>query len=94
MILDDMEANPEKYAGKKLSELSDDEGFDEQKDIEYGEGYYKKTKLPKVILVRVFRLVCWWNHIVSVILWASFLFFTENQCQGTWLRGCLGRAQG
>lgn len=58
MILDDVEANPEKYKGKKLSELSDDEGFDEQKDIEYGEGYYKKTKLPKVILVRVSPLVC------------------------------------
>ncbi|CAH8267888.1 unnamed protein product [Arabidopsis lyrata] len=50
MILGDYEANPAKYEGKKLSELSDDEGFDEQKDIEYGEAYYKKTKLPKVIL--------------------------------------------
>jgi len=53
MILGDYEANPAKYEGKKLSELSDDEDFDEQKDIEYGEAYYKKTKLPKVILVRV-----------------------------------------
>lgn len=59
MILDDYEANPEKYKGKKLSELSDDEGFDEQKEIEHGEAYYKKTKLPKVILVRKFLLVCW-----------------------------------
>lgn len=58
MILDDYEANPEKYKGKKLSELSDDEDFDEQKDIEYSEAYYKKTKLPKVILVRVSLLLC------------------------------------
>lgn len=54
MILDDYEANPEKYKGKKLSDLSDDEGFDEQKEIEHGEAYFKKTKLPKVILVRNF----------------------------------------
>ncbi|XP_010519519.1 PREDICTED: protein PLASTID TRANSCRIPTIONALLY ACTIVE 10 [Tarenaya hassleriana] len=50
MILDDYEANPEKYKGKKLSELSDDEDYDEEKDVEYGEAYYKKTKLPKVTL--------------------------------------------
>lgn len=57
MILDDYEANPEKYKGKKLSELSDDEDYDEEKDVEYGEAYYKKTKLPKVTLVRTFF---WW----------------------------------
>lgn len=67
MILGDYEANPAKYEGKKLSELSDDEGFDEQKDIEYGEAYYKKTKLPKVILVRVFLLVCSWTSVKIVL---------------------------
>lgn len=66
IILDDYEANPEKYKGKKLSDLSDDEDFDEQKDIEYGEAYYKKTKLPKVILVRDSLPVCFVNHIVVV----------------------------
>ncbi|GMH01187.1 hypothetical protein Nepgr_003026 [Nepenthes gracilis] len=50
MILDDMEANPDKYEGKKLSELTDDEEFDEQNSIEYTEAYYKKTRIPKVIL--------------------------------------------
>lgn len=75
MILDDYEANPEKYKGKKLSELSDDKGFDEQKEIEHGEAYYKKTKLPKVILVRNFLLVGWWNHTVSVIWSNVFLLF-------------------
>lgn len=66
MILDDYEANPEKYKDKKLSDLSDDEDFDEQKDIEYGEAYYKKTKLPKVILVRDSLPVCFVNLIVVV----------------------------
>eukprot|EP00257_Ricinus_communis_P022547 XP_015582308.1 protein PLASTID TRANSCRIPTIONALLY ACTIVE 10 [Ricinus communis] len=50
MILDDWEANPEKYKDKKLSELTDDEDFDEQNSIEYTEAYYKKTLLPKTIL--------------------------------------------
>lgn len=52
MILDDMEANPDKYAGKKLSELADDEDFDEENSIEYSKAYYKKALLPKLITVR------------------------------------------
>lgn len=52
MILDDLEVNPHKYEGKKLSELTDDEEFDEQNSIEYTKVYYKKTLLPKKILVR------------------------------------------
>lgn len=59
MILDDYEANPEKYKDQKLSELSDDEDFDEERSVEYTEAYYKKTKLPKIILVRFSRLMCW-----------------------------------
>ncbi|GAB4860486.1 Protein PLASTID TRANSCRIPTIONALLY ACTIVE 10 [Ancistrocladus abbreviatus] len=50
MILDDMEANPDKYKGKKLSELTDDEEFDEENSVEYTTAYYKKTQIPKVIL--------------------------------------------
>ncbi|GAB2289411.1 Protein PLASTID TRANSCRIPTIONALLY ACTIVE 10 [Dionaea muscipula] len=50
MILDDMEANPGKYKGKKLSELTDDEEFDEEKSVEYTKAYYKKGQIPKVIL--------------------------------------------
>lgn len=51
MILDDMEVNPEKYKGKKLSEITDDEEFDEENSIEYTKAAYKKTMIPKVILV-------------------------------------------
>ena len=54
MILDDWEANPEKYKDKKLSELTDDEEFDEQNSIEHTEVYYKKTLLPRTILVWTF----------------------------------------
>ncbi|KAJ6374444.1 hypothetical protein OIU78_030045 [Salix suchowensis] len=49
-ILDDWEANPEKYKGKKISELTDNEDFDEENSIEYTEAYHKKTVVPKVIL--------------------------------------------
>ncbi|KAL0010548.1 hypothetical protein SO802_005656 [Lithocarpus litseifolius] len=50
MILDDLEANPEKYKGKKLSELTDDEDFDEENSVIHTKAYYKKALLPKVIL--------------------------------------------
>ncbi|GMN56804.1 hypothetical protein TIFTF001_033459 [Ficus carica] len=50
MILDDLEANPDKYKGKKLSELSDDEDFDEENSVEYTKVPYKKTMIPKVTL--------------------------------------------
>ncbi|GAV68251.1 hypothetical protein CFOL_v3_11754 [Cephalotus follicularis] len=50
MIVDDLEANPEKYKDKILSELSDDEDFDEQSTIQYSKAYYKKTLLPKITL--------------------------------------------
>ncbi|KAL8128525.1 hypothetical protein V2J09_017680 [Rumex salicifolius] len=50
MVLDDLEANPDKYKGKKLSELTDEEEFDDEHSVEYEDVYYKKTKLPKMVL--------------------------------------------
>ncbi|CAO2827036.1 unnamed protein product [Amaranthus hypochondriacus] len=50
MILDDIEANPEKYKGKKLSELTDEEEFDERNSVEHTKVYYKKSLLPKMII--------------------------------------------
>lgn len=50
MILDDLEANPDKYKGKKLSELTDEEEFDDEHSVEYDEVYHKKTLLPKMVL--------------------------------------------
>ncbi|KAK9278837.1 hypothetical protein L1049_028416 [Liquidambar formosana] len=50
MIVDDMEANPDKYKDKKLSELTDDDDFNEENSVEYTKAYYKKTLLPKMIL--------------------------------------------
>lgn len=49
--MDDMEINPEKYKDKKLSELSDDEDFDEENSVVYTKAYYKKSLIPKMILV-------------------------------------------
>lgn len=54
MILDDIVANPDKYKGKKLAELTDEEEFDEENGVEYGKAYYKKTLLPKMTLVIFF----------------------------------------
>lgn len=56
LILDDMEANPEKYEGKKLSELTDDEDFDDENSVEYTKVHYKKALLSKIILVSTFLL--------------------------------------
>ncbi|KAH9776674.1 protein PLASTID TRANSCRIPTIONALLY ACTIVE 10 [Citrus sinensis] len=50
LILDDMEANPDKYKGKKLSELTDDEEFDDENSVEYTKVNYKKALLAKIIL--------------------------------------------
>ncbi|KAF5743703.1 Nucleic acid-binding OB-fold-like protein isoform 1 [Tripterygium wilfordii] len=50
MILDDWETNPEKYKGKRLSELADDDDFDEENSVEYTKTYYKKALVPKVIM--------------------------------------------
>ncbi|XWS37142.1 hypothetical protein CRYUN_Cryun19dG0017700 [Craigia yunnanensis] len=50
MILDDLEANPEKYEGKKLSELTDDDDYDEENNVQYTKAYYKKSLLPKMVL--------------------------------------------
>ncbi|KAL7191749.1 hypothetical protein ACSBR2_023766 [Camellia fascicularis] len=50
MILDDMETNPDKYKDKKLTELTDDDDFDEENSVEYTKAYYKKTLVPKMIL--------------------------------------------
>lgn len=57
MILDDIEANPEKYKGKKLSELTDEEEFDERNSVEHTKVYYKKSLLPKMIIVSILILL-------------------------------------
>ena len=54
LILDDMEARPDEYKDKNLADLSDDEDFDEENSVEYTKAYYKKTLLPKMILVSSF----------------------------------------
>ena len=52
IILNDWEANPEKYKGKLISEITDDVDFNEEDSVEYSEAYYKRTLLPKITLVR------------------------------------------
>ncbi|CAN1224337.1 Protein PLASTID TRANSCRIPTIONALLY ACTIVE 10 [Linum grandiflorum] len=48
MIVDDWVKNPEKYKGKKIGELSDDEDINEENSVVYGEAYHKNTKIPKM----------------------------------------------
>lgn len=54
MIVDDIEINPDKYKDKKLSELTDEEDFDEENSVEYTKTYYKKSLIPLMILVSIF----------------------------------------
>ena len=75
MILDDMEANPDKYKHKKLSELTDDDDFDEENSVEYTKAYYKKTLLPKMIMVSIFLSSC---DIASAFLWQRNSFFWQK----------------
>lgn len=56
LIMDDMEMNPEKYEGKKLSELSDEVEFNEENSVEYSQDYYNQTLLPKRIVVSTHHL--------------------------------------
>lgn len=51
MIMDDMEINPDKYKGKKLSELTDEVEFDEENSVQYTQDYYKESLLPKMVVV-------------------------------------------
>ncbi|CAL1405789.1 unnamed protein product [Linum trigynum] len=51
MMVGDWVKNPDKYKGKKISELTDDEDIDEQNNVVYGEAYHKRTVLPKMTLI-------------------------------------------
>lgn len=78
MILDDMEANPAKYEGKKLTELSDDEDFDEENRIEYSRAYYKKALLPKKIMVSSFSSG---HSVLSCFYLTLIVILAESQYQ-------------
>lgn len=54
MILDDVDANPNKYKGKRLSELTDEEEIDDENCVEYGRAKYKNTTVPRMTLVIFF----------------------------------------
>lgn len=51
MILNDMDINPDKYKGKKLSDLVDEDDFDEEKSVQHTKVHYKNALVPKVTLV-------------------------------------------
>lgn len=51
LILDDEDANPDKYKDKKP--LKNLEPFDEENSVEYTKAYFKKALIPKVILVSI-----------------------------------------
>lgn len=90
MIVDDVEKNPDKYKGKKLSELSDDEEYDEESSIEYGEAYYKTGVVPKVTLVRTFRCL-----LLPFLQWFHIMLLpSENERQRTWFGSSIHRASG
>lgn len=73
MIMDDMEINPDKYKGKKLSELTDEEEFDEENSVQYTQDYYKESLLPKRIAVSTF---CFLTTLL-VKLSSTYIFFNQ-----------------
>ena len=76
MILDDLEANPEKYKDKKLSELTDDEDFDEENSVIHTKAYYKKSLIPKVILVSTAHKSMYWSicRRIHLLVMCFFVF--------------------
>lgn len=50
MILNDMDINPDKYKGKKLSDLVDEDDFDEEKSVQQTKVSYKNALVPKITM--------------------------------------------
>lgn len=81
MILDDEEANPDKYKDGKFSELTDDTEFDEENSIEYTHAHYKNRVLPKMILVNDyfnFRGM-FFSHFILFTLNLKCLFDSDSE---------------
>jgi hypothetical protein len=57
MILNDMDINPDKYKGKKLSDLVDEDDFNEENSIQYTKVQYKNALVPKVTMVSTILIV-------------------------------------
>lgn len=74
LILDDEDANPDKYKDKKP--LKNLEPFDEENSVEYTKAYFKKALIPKVILVSIaVSISSSWSIFYYLILsiWASMI---------------------
>jgi hypothetical protein len=57
MILNDMDINPDKYKGKKLSDLVDEDDFNEENSVQYTKVQYKNALVPKVTMVSTILIV-------------------------------------
>lgn len=57
MILNDMDINPDKYKGKKLSDLVDEDDFDEEKSVQQTKVPYKNALVPKITMVSSILIV-------------------------------------
>jgi hypothetical protein len=57
MILNDMDINPDKYKGKKLSDLVDEDDFNEENPVQYTKVQYKNALVPKVTMVSTILIV-------------------------------------
>lgn len=68
MILNDMEINPDKYKGKKLSDLVDEDDFDEENAVQYTKVRHKNALLPKITLVSTILIVIFGEEIITVLL--------------------------
>jgi len=57
MILNDMDINPDKYKGKRLSDLVDEDDFDEEKSVQQTKVHYKNALVPKITMVSSILIV-------------------------------------
>lgn len=71
MIVNDMEINPDKYKGKKISDLEDEDDFNEENAVQHTKVPYKNAMLPKVTLVSTSLIVIFGQEAVIVFLSVS-----------------------
>lgn len=75
-----MAINPDKYKGKKVSDLSDDEDFDEQNAVQHSEVKYKNTVIQKITLVSII-LVNLHLQLRICLPVLTFNTLAENKCK-------------
>jgi len=92
MMVDDMAINPDKYKDKKVSDLIDEEDFDEQNVVQYSKVKYKNTLIPQMTMVSIILVNLHLYMVVDLFTYFDFNTLAENKSQRARFRGCTCRA--